>query len=145
MFGGFSKGLNIKSLAFATVAVFVFFFGTDFLVHGILLKDCYLKTASLWRSQAEMDKYGWWMVLSHLLIAKFFTLLFAKGYEGKGIPEGLRFGFLIGCYAVGGVVMQYVVTPIPRSIFAAWVATTIVQSILGGVVASLVYKKKSRN
>jgi hypothetical protein len=55
-----------------------------------------------WRSEEvskflrpEEDMWGkiWIVYLMDLVWAFFFTFFFAKGYENKGIAEGLRFGF----------------------------------------------------
>ena len=82
-----------------------------------------------------------WMLLGQILAAKFFTILFAKGYEGKGPMEGVRFGMLAGVFYVSHYFIQFAVTPLPRSLFLAWVTSGMIQMILCGIVASLVYKK----
>lgn len=136
---GFTSGVNCKRVLFTTLAVFAFIFASDFLIHGVIMKGLYAETASLWRPEAEMKCL--WMILGQVIIAKVFALMFAKGYEGKGIPEGLRFGFLAGCFAIAHWSIQYAVTPVTSNIFGMWCVTGLVQFMLAGVVASLIYKK----
>jgi hypothetical protein len=106
-----------------------------------MLKGLYAETPTLWRPEMEMCNYICWLLLGQLVIAKSMAYLFAKGYEGKGIGEGLRFGIIMGPLLVAPNLIQYAVTPLPSSVVWAWVGTGLVQAILGGVVLSLVYKR----
>lgn len=141
MVHAFIRGLNIKKLTLAVVAVFVFILFSDYLIHEVLLKSSYEATLSLWRPPAEMGSYVVYMLFGQFLIAKFFTVIFAKGYEGKGIVEGVRFGLLMGFFCAGGYFIQYATTPMPSSLLWSWVIAGIVQLMGAGVVAALVYKR----
>ena len=81
------------------------------------------------------------MLLGQLLIAKALTVLFAKGYEGTGVMEGVRFGILVTPLIIAPVFIQYAVTPLPQSILWAWVGLGIIQVVLASVVAALVYRR----
>jgi len=143
MFLRLCSGVNCRRAFFAFLAVFAFIFATDFLIHGKLLSDAYHATASLWRGESEMRDggYCWWMLAGQILTAKMFVMIFAKGYEGKGPIEGVRFGLLAGLFSVSHCFIQYAVTPIPRSLFLVWVATGLIQMILSGIIAALIYRK----
>lgn len=141
MLKAFLNGINVKRLIYATLAVFGFIFLTDWLIHGPILGNCYKETKELWRSEEEMQNYFLFLLLGQLLIAKYFTFIFAKGYQGKGIMEGVRFGLLMGLFSCGALFIQYATTPIPSSILWSWVAATIAQAILAGIIACMVYKK----
>lgn len=140
-FCGFTTGINIKRLTIAVVAVFVYIFASDFVIHQLILGSKYQAIPSLWRTPEEMKNHFIWMFLGQLLIAKYFTFIFAKGYEGKGIAEGFRFGILAGLFTMGGVFIQYAVYPLPCEIFLAWCGLYLVQSVGAGIVAALVYKR----
>lgn len=141
MIGTMLQGLNIKKFILATLAVFATVWVTDFIIHGVLMKDAYMASASVWRSPEEMKKYFPWMLLGQFLIAKGFTFIFAKGYEGKGIAEGLRFGLFVWPLVFGGILIQYVVYPLPCAVACPWLVTSLVQLLMMGAVASLVYKR----
>ncbi len=141
MLKGMCKGINCKSLAIAAAVMFVYIFLSDFLIHGFLLKDAYQATATLWRPEAEMHDHMCWMMIGKAMIAIFFTVLFAKGYEGTGMGEGVRFGLLIGLFSSGGCFLQYAVSPIPSSLMWSWIVLGLIQYIIGGIVVSMVYKK----
>ncbi len=135
------KGINCKSLIISTLVMFAYIFGTDFLIHGLFLKDAYMNTQQLWRPEAEMAGFMCWMIFGQFIAAKFFTILFAKGYEGTGIMEGVRFGIYIGAFGAAYHIIQYSVMPLPLNIMASWVGFGFLQAVGGGVVLSLVYKK----
>jgi len=121
--------------------MFVYIFATDFIIHGIFLKDAYAATQSLWRTESEMQSMMTWMFLGQAIIAKYFTILFIKGYEGTGLMEGVRFGLYIGFFAVGGYCIQFAVSPLPISIFVAWLGLGLLQSVFGGILLSAIYPK----
>jgi hypothetical protein len=79
--------------------------------------------------------------LGQVLIAKFFCVIFAKGYTGGGVPEGIRFGILMGFFSMGHCVINYAVMPVSCSLGCYWMGLGFLQMLGAGVVASLVYKK----
>ena len=134
--------VNMKRLILSVIAMFVFIFASDFVIHSLLLGKTYKELAHLWRPEAELVSFMPWMMLGQLLMAKFYVLLFVRGYEGKGITEGLRFGLVfIGPYSVAPFLIQYAVIPYPPTLIATWMVTGLIQAALAGVVVSLTYKK----
>jgi len=133
--------VNLKRLVLTNFAVFAYIFVSNFIIHGVILKNTYMETASLWRPESEMHSQMLWMLLGQFLIAKGISSLFAKSYEKKGVKEGIRFGLFAAPLYVGPYFIQYAVTPIPMSLLFAWVGLGFIQVVLGGVVASLVYKR----
>jgi hypothetical protein len=134
-------GVNTKSLITTILVMFAYIFGSDFLIHGLWLKQTYIETAALWRSPDEMQSYFPIMLLGQFLIAKFLVMIFVVGYKGGGWKEGARFGLFVGPLFVGTLLIQYTVYPLTTGILISWIVGTMIQSIGGGVVASLVYKK----
>jgi len=138
---GITEGLNLKRLTLAIVAVFIWILASDFVVHQLLLKSAYQATPNLWRTDSEIQEHMVWMLLGQFLIAKFFTLIFAKGYTGKGLIEGVRFGLLAAFLTIGHYLIQYAVNPLTCSIALAWIGAAIVQSVLAGMVAAAIYRQ----
>jgi hypothetical protein len=141
MIMGLTAGVNVKKGVLAILAVFAYIFLTDILIHGFALKGMYAATASAWRPEAEMQSNMLWMCIGQFIMAKYFVWIFAKGYEGKGLMEGARFGTLMGLFVVGTYFVQYAVQPLTFELLAAWAILGTVQSIGAGVVAALVYRK----
>ncbi len=131
--------MNIKRYLIAVLATFVAVFATDFIIHGVLLTDLYMKTAQLWRPQEEyLMSY---MFISQLTFTAVFVFIFTRNFEGKGIGEGLRFGFYIGLLFATMNIGMYSYMPIPCSLIVAWIVASIAKGLITGAVTSLVYKK----
>lgn len=133
--------MNVKRYFIAVIAVFVFTFAYDFVVHGILLADTYKSLESLWRPEAEMQALMPLMAAAQLLLALIFTFLFTRNYEGGGVGEGLRYGLYAGLLLAAPQIASYVWMPVPVSLTAIWVGGVILWGILAGIVVSLVYKE----
>ncbi len=141
MLSKFIKGINIKSFTITTLVVFVVMMVSDYLFHEIMMKGSYIETASLWRTPEDMQRHFLYMLLGQVILAKIFTLLFVKGYEGTGLGEGVRFGFYMGWLHVGYALIQYATTPLTTTIFWGWVGYGFAQMILLGATAACIYKK----
>ena len=83
-----------KKLWLGFAAVFVVLAVCDTIINTLLLSSAFAATASLWRSTADMKVWVFYVI--YLFVAFFFTLIFSKGYEGKGVMEGVRYGIYIG-------------------------------------------------
>ena len=88
--------MNTKRFILATLAVFIAGMILDYLVHMVILKGAYEALASIWRT--DMNSLMWLMYVGSLIFAFLFIYIFIKGYEGKGIMEGVRYGLIIGLF-----------------------------------------------
>src|SRR5262245_35708794 len=135
--------MNTKSWLLASLAVVVVMGALEFLIHGVLLSDLYKQTASIWRSQAEMQKMMWVFWACLLVFAPFFTLIYAKGYEKEKAPlgQGFRFGLYVGAMlSVMSSFGWYVMLPIPLALAFCWFLTIVVEFTAAGIAAGLVYR-----
>jgi len=134
--------LNTKRWLLASVAVVVVIGVLEFLIHGVLLSDIYKQTASVWRSEAEMQKMMWMFWVGILVFAPFFVLIYVKGYEkGKpGLGQGFRYGLYVGAMlSVMNSFGWYVLLPIPLALVFYWFLAILAEFILAGIAAGLVY------
>ena len=83
------------------VVVFVAMEIMMFLIHGVILSSAYQATQSLWRP--DMMSLMWIYHILAIIGAFFLTFVFSKGYEGKGIAEGVRYGLYIGIWMASGM------------------------------------------
>lgn len=133
--------MNWKKWAITSIVVFVVLEILNFLVHMVILSGIYQATASLWRSQQEMMGMMWMNYLVELIWAFIFVYVFAKGYEGKGWLEGLRFGLIIGVFfSLPMSIGTYVTQPFPFNLALYWFIFGVIDSMIIGIVASLIYK-----
>ena len=134
--------MNTKRWLLASLAVLVVVAVLEFFIHGVLLSDVYRQTASVWRSDAEMQKLMWIFWVGMLVFAPFFALIYVKGYEKDkpGLGQGFRYGLYVGVMlSVMHSFGWYVILPIPVVLACYWFLATLVEFILAGIAAGLVY------
>jgi len=135
-------GMNVKKYILASVAVFVTFQVLDFIIHVVILSSTYQSLAHLWRP--DMMSLMWIMYLSSLFMSFMFVYIFTKGYENRGIMEGVSFGLVMGLFMnVIGMFGQYAMYPIPLSLTLQWFAYGMAEFSIAGIVAAAVYRPAS--
>ncbi len=135
------SSINVPRFVLSVVAVFIFMFAYEFVVHGHLMMPLYNETPQLWRPEAEMQANLFpWGILSGVGLALVVTWLFTRHYENKGLHEGVRFGLWLGLLM--GVMQfgAYNYLPISLNLALAWFAVMLVEGIGMGVVLSLTYR-----
>jgi hypothetical protein len=135
--------MKMKKRLLLLVSVFVTFFLTDFLIHGVILKPIYMETTSLWRAESEMPAFMPYMMLGQFLISFFFAWIFCHGYKGRGPVEGIRFGLLLTGFMAGNHLVMYAAQPYPLSLVLSWIVACAAQSVLAGIIASLVLGRQA--
>jgi len=138
--------MNWKRLLLTALAVFIALQLTDFIIHSGMLSETYslLQNNGVFRPEAEMTDYMWVMIVTTIVFSFFFAFIFARGYEGRGLLEGVRYGIYVGFFVVFvSSFNSFVIYPLPYSLAWIWIISGFIQMIIAGVVASLIYKPKS--
>ena len=131
-----------KKVWTGAIIVFVIIAVVDYLLNGVLLTGDYEATKDLWRPMAEMKM--WIIFVTYAFIAYFFTLVFSKGFEGKGVMEGVRYGTYIAMMvSLPAAYGMYAAMPVPYSLALIWFLGGWVQFILCGIALTYVFKPKS--
>ncbi len=131
-----------KKLWIGFVLVFVAMEILSFVVDGLLLGAAYM-SVKIWR--ADMASFMWIYHVIMLVGAFFFTFIFSKGFEGKGIPEGIRYGLYIGIWmSIGMAYGTYAMVDIPYSLALQWFVYGIIEYIIYGIILALVYQSKPK-
>jgi len=113
-----------------------------FLINGVLLADTYKALASVWRPEAEMQAKMWIFLVTGFVSTFLFCYIFTRGYENKGLAEGLRYGGLVGLLiTVPMAYDSYVVYPIPYSLALSWLFTGMAYWLILGAVLALIYRR----
>ena len=121
------------------VAVFVTAFILDIVVYYLILGTAF-NSLTVWRT--DKDHLMWVYHVITLVGSFFFTYIFTKGYEGKGIAEGIRYGLYIGIWlSIGMAYGTYAMVAIPYGLTLEWFLLGVASYVVMGIVASLVYKK----
>lgn len=131
-----------KTFWIGFVVVYVVMQILGFLVHGLWLQETYSSLAGVvFRPEAEINSMMWMMFVSSLIYVFLFCYIFTKGYEGKGIGEGVRYGLLIGLFfSIPMALDQYVVYPITQNLALIWLITGVINWVIGGAIFSAIYK-----
>jgi hypothetical protein len=131
----------MKKILIGFVITFVLLEVLDILIHGVILMNAYQATQNVWRP--DMMQKMWILHIVKLVVAFLITFIFSKGYEGKGIMEGLRYGLYIGVLmSIGMAYGTYAMVAIPYSLALQWFIYGVVEYTIVGVALALVFGKK---
>ncbi len=132
--------MNVKRCVWAIVAVFLAFEVIDTIVNGVLLSKAYQALLSVWRP--DMMSKMWIYHVGSIILAFLFTYIFIKGYENKGLAEGVRYGIVIGLFmGIPYAFYSYAMYPLPLSLCLAWFVYVMVEFIICGIIVAAIYKK----
>ena len=131
--------MNWKKLSISFIVVFIVYEVLNYLIHVLILSGSYTVLADIWRT--NMQQWMWLMNIGNLIFAFFFVFIFAKGYEGKGIMEGIRFGlYATGLITIPGMLVQFTVYNVTFTLTLYWIFFGCIQMGVSGIIASLIYK-----
>jgi hypothetical protein len=131
----------MKKVLIGFVVVFVAMIVMSFIVDGLILGSTYESLKSLWRPDMQSKMWIYYIIM--IVGAFFFSFIFSKGYEGKGIMEGVRYGLYIGIWmSIGMAYGTYAMIAIPYSLALQWFIYGVIQYVIYGVLLALVFKKK---
>ena len=107
----------------------------------MILGSTYESIQGLFRT--DMADKMWVMYVTGIVFSLLFVYIFTKGYEGKGILEGVKYGLLIGLVVhFVGSFNQFVVYPVPYVLMWKWVIYGTIEVMAAGAVTALIYKSK---
>ncbi len=136
--------MNKPRLFIAFIVVFVLLELTGYLINQVLLMSAYEGLKNVFRPFDEMMSKMWIMYVVDVVWSFFFVFIFVKGYENKGVMEGIRYGVYMGLFvSLIAAYAQYVVYPLPYSLALQWFIYGLIQQIIFGVAAALIYKPKA--
>lgn len=107
--------------------------------HGVYMMPLYEQTKTLWRSYAEMQTLGGYNIAVIVGMGLVLSFIFSRNYEGKCMPEGIRFGFYIGLLLGISHFCAYTYMPIPLELATRWMFGWIIEGVLVGLTLSLAY------
>ena len=133
--------MNVKRFVTASLAVFLLGQILNFLIHGVILTPAYQATQSIWRSPADMQGNMWIMWVTGLVSSVLFVFIFVKGYEGRGVKEGLRYGFLVGVFvSLPAAYNLFAILPIPKQMALQWFLLGTISWMFMGAMAAIIYR-----
>jgi hypothetical protein len=132
-----------KKIWLGFIAVFITLQILDGIVNLFILDAAYKSISFLLRPEGEM--IYWIVPIVGLFFSFFFTFIYSRGYEGKGILEGARYGLYIGLMvALPMSYSAYAVMPIPYSLALQWFVYGTIEYVIAGMVLAMVFRPKSQ-
>jgi len=135
-----------KKVWMGFIAVYILLMAGNFLIHAVLLGPEYKASEWLWRPEAEFHGKFWIVWVTGLFFSYFFTFIFSKGYEAKGIAEGVRYGLYVSlmmllpaAYNSYAVYKDY-----PYSLSLKWFLFGTIEYIILGVVLAMIFGMKPK-
>ena len=134
--------MNTKSYAITSLVVFLYLFLINFLFHGLIMNSAYEPLlGSLLRAEGESGAFFVWMSVGYVVLGFLLCYVFVRGYEGRGIGEGVRFGLIVGALlSIPTRLIHYAVQPWPANIIISWIIGDLVIYIIAGVLMAMIYR-----
>ncbi len=135
--------LDMRKWLYASVAVFVLYSILQYLVQRIFLMPTFPELYPSSPATQEINTLRLYTYLGRAVFSIMFVYIYSRGMEGKaGIGEGIRFGFWIALLIqVPALFGGLVVLNQPAGAIVGSAVAGIVQYILCGIVANMIYKK----
>ena len=131
-----------KKFLIAWVVLFIAWFIGSFVVHGVLLSADYMQLTSLFRTDADAQKYFPLMVLAHVILAGAFVWIYARGVEAKPwLAQGVRFGIAVALLTiVPSYLIYFVVQPMPASVVIKQIVFDGILLVILGIIVAWLYR-----
>jgi len=112
------------------------------LLNGVLLKDIYVQTPNLWRSQDEMMSLFHWIIIGQALIVFAFVMIYASGFAAGGVIAGIPLGRPAGNRGDRHAHGFYAVQPIPGNLLFYGSLSGAIEMIIVGAIVGGIYKRQ---
>jgi Na+/H+ antiporter NhaC len=135
--------MNWKKFFIAFIAAFVFLFVFGFLWYGMLMHGAHQEVPTLLRPEAEFKDHFSWLVLGHIVMAFFLTMLYTRFVPGGGAGAGATLGILVALVYAGADLISFAVQPLTTKILCGWIAGDLIQFAIAGAIVGAIYKPAS--
>ena len=119
--------------------VFAVFYSIEYFQHIIFMGSSYTAHPELMRTEGvDIMVLN---VVGRLVYSFLFCYVFVKGYEGRGLMEGVRFGIVIGALLwFPKMIFEYANMNLPGSWPLFWFLFGVIGSIISGIICAFIYR-----
>jgi hypothetical protein len=132
--------MNWKKFFIAFIAAFVFLFFFGFVWYGMMMQGAHYEVPTLLRPEADFKSFFPWLVLGHLVMALFFTMLCVRFVPAGGVGATAMLGLLLGLVYAGPHLISFAVQPLTTKILGGWILGAIIQFTIAGAIIGAIYK-----
>jgi hypothetical protein len=135
-----------KNFLVTWAVVFVVWMAGSFVVHATLLHSDYAALSSLFRPDADAQRYFPYMIAAHIVLAGAFTWIYLRGHEARPwLPQGLRFGLAVALLTVVPTyIIYYAVQPMPGTTVVKQIVFDSMLLLILGAVAAYINRGRAR-
>jgi hypothetical protein len=131
--------MDWKKFFTAFIAAFIFLFVFGFLWYGTLMRGAHQEVSTLLRAKPEYP----WLILGHVVMAFFFTMLYARFVPAGGIGPGAWLGIMVALVYAGVDFISFAVQPLTTKILWGWILGDLIQFAIAGAIVGAIYKPSS--
>ncbi len=133
--------MNRKKYIISSIVAGLVSYVVDFLTHVVVLGDAYKAHMDLFAPMEKMMRWMWLNPIAYFLPTFILGYIFIKGYEGRGLQEGLRFGFWIALLLeVPRFCFMTMYYNFPMEFDGVSLIAGLVKWILVGIIFAAIYK-----
>ena len=143
-----TRGATVNKKFFTTwIVVFIVSMAGSFVVHAELLHGDYAALASLFRTEADAQRYFPLMIIAHVIGAGAFTWIYMRGHEARPrllqeLHQGLHFGLAVALLTVVPTyLIYYAVQPMPGVTVVKQIVCDSILTLIMGAAAALVNRR----
>lgn len=131
--------MNKKRYVLISILVCAIFFLIEIFQHVTILGNSYSSYPEFMRTGgADIMALN---IIGGLIFSFLFCYIFIKGYEGKGMMEGVRFGIIIGAFIwLPKMIFEYANFNYPGSWPLIWFMFGLIGTVIGGIICALIYR-----
>ena len=135
--------MNWKKFLIAFIITFVWIFAFGYVWWGLLMHSAHMEVPAMFRPEAEFGNYMPWLILGHIVMAFFLTLLCAKFVPAGGAGGCAKLGILVALVYAGADLISFAVQPLTTKILCGWIIGDLVQFAIAGAIIGAIYKSSS--
>jgi hypothetical protein len=135
--------MNWKKFFFAFIAAFVVLFVFGFLWYGKLMQGAHQEVPALWRTETDFGNHFPVLVLGHLVMAFFLTMLYARFTPAGGAGAGATLAILVALVYAGADLITFAVQPLTTKILLGRIIGDLIRFAIAGAIVGAIYKPSS--
>jgi hypothetical protein len=134
--------MNVKRMAIAFVAVFVFVSLANFVIHGVLLQPHYAQTPQLMRTPADGQAHAPFLMLAFFFFSLAFVWIYVQGVNARPwLGQGIRYGLAVWVLtSVSEYIVYYAIQPWPTHVVCMQIAYELVMNVVAGMLVAVLYR-----
>jgi len=104
------------------------------------MRGAHEEVTALFRTKPDFP----WLILGHLVMAFFFTMLCVRFVPAGGVGATAALGILVGLVYAGPHLISFAVQPLTTKILGGWIVSGVIQFAIAGAIIGAMYKPGAR-